>query len=123
MAIKKALIHRYDNKPDMLAVEKNGCSEVYKRSRDKNFDLVIVVPTQRARTSIAIVADAASEQYTPALAKHWPGRPDRYPVRIDVQNVRRTTMQKVREAMAKADKTWVAAWVVCAVELEENDLF
>ena len=45
MAIKKALIHRYDNLADILAVERNGCSEVYKRSQDNDFDIVIVVPT------------------------------------------------------------------------------
>jgi len=32
--MQKALIHRYDNKPDILAVEKMGCSEVYRRSKD-----------------------------------------------------------------------------------------
>ena len=26
--MQKALLHRYDNKPDILAVEKLGCSEV-----------------------------------------------------------------------------------------------
>jgi hypothetical protein len=123
MAKRWAIIHRYDNLPDILAVAKNGCSEVYKRAARDDFDLVIVVPTARARTLKAVVADAASRQYTPPRAKPWPGRPDAYPVRIDVKNVRYTTLTKVREAMKNANQTWAAAWVIKSVELEENDLF
>ncbi|BAU47458.1 hypothetical protein SVA_0879 [Sulfurifustis variabilis] len=123
MAKKKAIIHRYDNLPDILAVEKNGCSEVYKRSRDDDFELVIVVPTTRARTQKAVVADAASRQYRPPRARPWPGRPDAYPVRVDVRNVRYTTLSKVRDAMKKAGESWAAAWVIKSVMLEENDLF
>jgi hypothetical protein len=86
--MQKALIHRYDNKPDILAVEKNGCSEVYRRARDDDFDVVIVVPTSYARTQTAVIADATSGQYTPENARSWPGRPDAYPVRVEVTNVR-----------------------------------
>ena len=123
MTIKKAIIHRYDNLPDILAVEQNGCSEVYKRSRDEDFDLVIVVPTARARTLKVVVADAVGHQYRPPRAKPWPGRPDAYPVRINVKNVRYTTITKVREAMKNAGETWIAAWVIKSVKLEEDDLF
>lgn len=123
MAKKKAIIHRYDNLPDILAVEENGCSEVYKRSRDDDFELVVVVPTSRAHTLIAVVGDAASRQYKPARARPWPGRPDAYPVRIDLTNVRRTTLTKVREAMNNAGESWAAAWVIKSVVLEEQDLF
>jgi hypothetical protein len=122
MAKRKAIIHRYDNLPDILAVEKNGCSEVYKRAISDDFELVIVVPTTRAHTLKALVADATSRQYTPLKAKSWPGRPDAYPVRIDVKNVRYTTLTKIREAMKKAGESWAAAWVIKSVELEENDL-
>jgi hypothetical protein len=37
----KALVHRYDNEPDILPVESNQCSEVYVRFKDNNFDLVL----------------------------------------------------------------------------------
>jgi hypothetical protein len=123
MAKVKAIIHRYDNLKDILAVEQNGCSEVYKRAADDDFDVVIVVPTGRAKTQTAIVADATSRQYRPDKAKPWPGRPDAYPVRIDLDNVRRTTLTKVREAMKNAGESWQAAWVIKSVRLEENDLF
>jgi hypothetical protein len=123
MAKKRAIIHRYDNLPDILAIEKNGCSEVYKRSAEDDFDLVIVVPTTRAQTLTAVVAEATSRQYRPPKSKQWPGRPDAYPVRIDVTNVRYTTLTKVREAMRKAGEGWIGAWVLKAVELEEADLF
>ena len=123
MPKKKAIIHRYDNLADILAVEKNGCSEVYKRARDDDFELVIVVPTGRAKTLVSVVGEATSRQYIPPKAKPWPGRPDAYPVRIDVTNVRRTTLTKIREAMKNAGESWQAAWVIKSVLLEEGDLF
>ncbi len=43
-------------------IEKLGCSEVYRRTRDDDFDLV-VVPTTRARTDTAVVARPTSGQY------------------------------------------------------------
>lgn len=122
MAKRKAIIHRYNNLPDILAVEKNGCSEVYKRAVDDDFELVIVVPTERAKTQTTVIAEATSRQYSPPMAMPWPGRPDHYPVRIDVRNVQYTTLTKVREAMKKAGETWAAAWVIKSVELEEDDL-
>lgn len=122
MAKKKTIIHRYDNLPDILAVKTNGCSEVYKRAVDDDFELVVVVPTGRAKTRKAAFADAASRQYTPPKAMPWPGRPDAYPVRIDVKNVRPTTLTKVRQAMRNAGESWAAAWVIKSVVLDEDDL-
>lgn len=122
MARKKAIIHRYDNLPDIEAVERNGCTEVYKRAKDDDFEIVVVVPTSKAKTLKALVADAASGQFTPDRAKPWPGRPDAYPVRINVRNVRYTSLQRVREAMKKAGHSWAAAWVIKSVELEESEL-
>lgn len=84
---------------------------------------MIVVPTTRAKTQKAIVAEAVGRQYKPPRAKPWPGRPDAYPVRIDVKNIRYTTLSKVREAMKKAGESWAAAWVIKSVKIEENDLF
>lgn len=123
MAKRKAVIHRYDNLADIEAVERNGCSEVYKRAKDDEFELVVVVPTARAKSLKALVADATSGQFTPEKANPWPGRPDAYPVRINVCNVRYTSLQRVREAMQKAGHSWAAAWVIKSVELEESDLF
>lgn len=123
MAKRRAIIHRYDNLPDILAVERNGCSEVYRRAASDDFEIVIVVPTGRAKTSTAIVGDAASLQYTPAKSKPWPGRPDAYPIRIDLRNIRYITLEKVREALRKANETWAAAWVVKTVTIDDQDLF
>ena len=116
--IRNALIHRYDNKPDIEAVDKNHCSEVYQRVRDDGFEIVIVVPTTKAKTDLAVWGEATSEQYTPPESKPWPGRPDRYPYRVDMKNIKSTTLDKVRYAVTKAGKTWVAAWVVMTVEVE-----
>jgi hypothetical protein len=44
--MQKALIHRYDNKADILGVEKHCCSEVYRRSKDDTLDVVIVAVEQ-----------------------------------------------------------------------------
>ena len=124
MAVKKAIIHRYDNLRDILAVEINGFTEVSTRASDDDFDLVIVVPTGKARTRQAIVADAASRQYQPPQAMPWLGRTDARPVRIDVRNVRLTTLGGVQRAMDRAgERGWSAPWVIKTVRIEENDLF
>jgi hypothetical protein len=120
--MQKALIHRYDNKPDILAVEKNGCSDVYRRVRDDNFDVVIVVPTSHAGTQTAVVGDPTSEQYTPENALTWPGRPDAYPVRVDLTNVRYTTLDKVRKAVEAAGETWAGQWTVKVAAIDETVL-
>jgi hypothetical protein len=120
--VKKALIHRYDNKPDILAVEKFGCSDVYLRARDNTFDMVIVIPTGRARTDIAVIGDAVTSQISPVPHIVWPGRPDGYRVRVKMKNFRRTSVDKVRAALKKAGKTWAAQWQVSVVKIDETML-
>jgi len=71
---------------------------IYKRA----FDLVIIVPTVQARTKIAIIGEPVSPQYRPKDPSHWPGRPDRYRVRVDLRNIRYSTVDKVRAAVVKA---------------------
>lgn len=121
--MKKALVHRYDNKRDILAVEDNQCSEVYSRSKEDDFDLVIVVPTKAANTGLCVIADAKGKQYEPENPKPWPGKPDAYPVRIDVENVRFSNVRKVRLALEQAGKSWAAAWTILSVEVDEFLLF
>lgn len=120
--MKKAIIHRYDNKPDILAVEKNRCSEVYRRVNDNNFELVIVIPTGRAKTNFAVYADAESGQYIPPESKPWPGKPDRYTYRVDVTNVRRTTLDNVRNAIESAGNVYAGAWTVRVINIDESKL-
>lgn len=115
----RALIHRYDNEPDILAVEEKGFSDVYRRGCD-DFEIVVVVPTGAADTETAVVADAISDQYTPNVRGEWPGRPDRYPVRVNVENVRYTTRDRVKEAVIQAGQTWAAQWTVLCVDLDEE---
>lgn len=105
--------------PDVLAVEKNGCSEVYVRARDEAFQLVIVVPTVQARTKIAVIGEPATPQYRPTTATHWPGRPDRYGVRVDLRNIRYSTVDKVRTAVVKAGGKWAGRWSVAVRDLDE----
>jgi hypothetical protein len=118
--MQKALIHRYDNKPDILEVEKHCCSEVYRRSKDDTFDVVIVVPTGTAGTQIAVVGDATSGQYTPPESKPWPGRPDVYPIRVDLTNFRRTTLDRVREAVEATGQNWAGQWTVRMFAIDET---
>jgi predicted HNH restriction endonuclease len=113
----KALIHRYDNALDILAVEGNKCSEVYNRSRDDDFDVVIIIPTGKAKSDVAVIADAFSGQYKPDTPKTWPGRPDTYPVRVDVNNVRYTTIDQVKSAFECAGIGWAGQWLVRNVDL------
>ena len=120
--LKKALIHRYNNGPDILAVEKNGCSEVYQRSRDYGHEIVIVVPTTKAGTVIAVWGDTNGDQYRPKQSKTWPGQPDKYPVRIDMENVKYTTVYNVKDAVTKAGATWAAAWTIITVDQLDTSL-
>ena len=120
--MKKALIHRYDNEPDILAVETNGCSDVYRRVNGDDFEIVIIVPTLAAGTQVAVIADAISGQYLPKEPRAWPGRPDRYGVRVDVKNVRYTTVTKVRRVVEAAGVTWAAQWPVIMAMIDENSL-
>jgi hypothetical protein len=118
--LKKALIHRYDNEPDILAVETNGCSDVYRTVNGDDFEIVIIVPTLAARTQIAVIADAVSGQYRPKEPRAWPGRPDRYGVRVDVKNVRYTTLTQVQHAIEAAGATWAAQWTVKVAVIGET---
>ncbi|MFC4427208.1 HNH endonuclease [Deinococcus navajonensis] len=119
----RVLIHRYDNEPDILAVETRLYSDVYKRAPDDDFQLVAVVPTLKARTTVAMVAEAAGPQSAPSAGPPWPGRPDEYMVRVPLRNVRRTTLNHVRNAVMAAGETWAAQWTVRIFELDEQLLF
>lgn len=118
--MQKALIHRYDNKTDILEVEKHRCSEVYRRSKDNTFDIVIVVPTRKAGTEIAVIGDAISGQYKPPTPMPWSGRPDRYRFRVDLANIRYTTLAKVRKAVETSGKNWAAQWTVRMFTIDET---
>lgn len=116
----RALIQRYDNEPDILAVEDHGFSDVYTEATCDDFDIVVVVPTNAANTQTSVVAEATSPQYTPNVPADWPGRPDKYPVRVNVENVRYTNRELVKEAIIDAGHTWAAQWTVLCIELEET---
>lgn len=119
----RVLIHRYDNELDILDVEKRLYSDVYKRVPNDDFQLVAVVPTTKAKTTLAVVADAAGPQTPPTGGPPWPGRPDRYMVRVPVTNVRRTTVDRVRDAVLAAGVTWASQWTVKIVDLDVASLF
>jgi len=119
-SLKKAILHRYDNKPDIIAVEKNGCSEVFKRAKDNDFDLVVIIPTRNANTDFSLYGDAISEQYIPKQSKYWQGRPDKYAYRIDMKNIKHTSLGNVRKAVESTGTNWLGAWTVRVVMLDEN---
>ena len=122
--LRKALIHRYTNEHDIRAVKANGCSDVFKRSRESGFDLVIVIPTGKARSQIAAVGKAASDQYVvpPDKRAEWL-ESHKYVWRIDVTDVRYTSLTKVRRALEKRREPFVGAWTVKSAVLDEGDLF
>ena len=120
---KKTLIQRYDNEPDILAIEEFGCSDVFVQAKEDNFDLLVVVPTNDADTDVAVVAEPTSPQHTPNTQYPWPGKPEKYPVRVNVKNVRYTEVIYVREAMEAAGHTWAAAWQIKTAHLMPADLF
>lgn len=120
--MKCTLIHRYDNKPDVFAVEQKGFSDVYDSVDDDSFELLVVVPTRKANTDIAVVADPVSGQYQPKVQVDWPGRPDEYVWRVEVENVRYTTYDRVSRAVREAGGTWQAQWKVNTFDLDEETL-
>jgi len=115
----KVLVHRYDNEPDILKIASNGCSEVYQRSLNDDFEFVIVVPTLKARTNKAVIAQATSKQYKPDFSKSWPGRPDRYLWRVDLSNIRFTTVDIIKKAFDEAGIRWSGQWTVKNVVLPD----
>jgi hypothetical protein len=96
--MKTALIHRYDDPRDIQAVREFLGSEAYRSSlKFKNkFDLVIVVPTIATRSKMAVYGSAISGQYRPRVSKSWPGRVGPYNFRIDMEDVRLTTVARVK---------------------------
>ena len=120
--MKRALIQRYDNEPDIRAVAERGFSNTYRRSACDDFELVIVVPTRRACTDLVAVGRATSTQYTRVVGDSWPGRLERYPVRVDVADVRYTTVDRVRRAFEEAGVVWQAAWTVCVISVDDRRL-
>jgi hypothetical protein len=124
MAVRKVLIHRYNNEPDILAVETNCCSDVLSPA-GIDFDFVIVLPTSAAKTKITVFAEPASGQYRIRgrhSQKHWPGSPRvQYLFRVDLTNIRYTTLEKVKRALQDAD-SWVGQWTVKIAEMDVVDL-
>ncbi|MGZ0654509.1 hypothetical protein ACWPKS_02790 [Coraliomargarita sp. W4R72] len=113
------LIHRYDNLPDIRAIEGNRCSDVYTRAQNDNFEYVIIVPTGAAKTNVAVIAKATSGQYTANSIKEWPGRPDDgYLVRVNLTNIQYTTLDKVRTELKRVGKTWAAQWQVTTATID-----
>ncbi len=54
---------------------------------------------------------------------NWPGRPDAYTSRVDVEDVRYTTPVAVCRAFDRSRSTSVAAWTVANACLDDDDLF
>ena len=119
---KYTLIQRYDNEPDILAIEEFGAMDNY-TSVPNDIELIVVVPTNSARSDIVAVAEPISNQHTPTEQYPWPGRPDVYPYRILVENVRYTTRDLVRKALEDNGHTWAAPWKVKRADLAPADLF
>lgn len=118
----KALVQRYDNKEDIYAIEKFGCSDFPYRSADDQFDILIVVPTLRAKTSLALIADTTSAQYEPKKRLFWPSRKNRYRIRVDVKNIKYTDLDTVRGELEHAGLEFSEHWHIKTLCIEENNL-
>lgn len=117
--IKRALIHRYDNEPDILAVKEKGRSEVYDFCKKVGeFSVVIVVPTGKAKTTKVAVGDAVSGQVKADKPTVWPGRPDKYNVSVELENIQYTTIQRARAAIEAGGVKWQGQWKVNAADVD-----
>jgi hypothetical protein len=118
----KALVQRYNSKEDMYAIEKFACSDFPYRAPDNDFDMLIVIPTLRANTHLALIADTVSGQYKPAKKRYWPSKRREGRVRIDVKNVKYCDLNIVREELERAGLNWSGHWHVKTLLIEENNL-
>lgn len=120
--MKNVLVHRYNNRPDILAVGRNGCSDVNRRTEDDDFDYVLVIPTLEARYGRAVLARAASRQYAPTEPRDWPGMPGEYQVRVDVEDVVYIDLETAKRALINAGVIWAAQWQVTTAIIDIDSI-
>jgi predicted nucleic acid-binding protein len=90
------------------------------RSADDSFELVIIVPTRAPRSKVAVFGKPLSTQYAPKDRAPWPGRPDTYRVRVDLGDIRYTTLDKVRTAVRSGGGSWIGQLVVAVRTVDES---
>jgi hypothetical protein len=119
--IKKALIHRYDNEKDILAAQEWLFSDVHKRAKGFNHELLIIVPTLEANTPQCIFGNIRGGQQRIKQQVNWPGRPDHYEWRVYMNNAQRTTLEKIQMAI-EGDLKWNGHWEVSTRYVHPTDL-
>jgi hypothetical protein len=119
--VVNALIHRYDDRRDILSVKLlNKFSDSTHRAGGE-FSHVFVVPTQKAEDNLAIWGEAASEQYDIPKDRPFQGAfsPKECTARVDLAGIQYTTTEKVLAAMAPEDRSkWQAQWSARVVKID-----
>lgn len=118
------LVHRYDNEPDINAISKNGCSDVYRRATNDDFEYVLVIPTGKAKTSKAVLYKRKSGQCKIVENLKWPGRPDKYGWRTEIipESEVITTLEDVKKEFKRINLNFAGPWTVRAIQMDIRNL-
>lgn len=118
------LVHRYDNHQDIDAISKNGCSDVYRRATNNDFEYVLVIPTGKAKSSKAVLYKRKSGQYEILENLKWPGRPDKYGWRTEIMPETEviTTLELVKREFKRVELHFAGPWTVRAIQIDIRNL-
>lgn len=118
------LVHRYDNHQDIDAISKNGCSDVYRRATNNDFEYVLVIPTGKAKSSKAVLYKRKSGQYEILENLKWPGRPDKYGWRTEIMPETEviTTLELVKREFKRVELHFTGPWTVRAIQIDIRNL-
>jgi len=118
------LVHRYDNHQDIDAISKHGCSDVYRRATNNDFEYVLVIPTGKAKSSKAVLYRRKSGQYEILENLKWPGRPDKYGWRTEIMPETEviTTLELVKREFKRVELHFAGPWTVRAIQIDIRNL-
>lgn len=118
------LVHRYDNELDINAISKNGCSDVYRRAVNDDFEYVLVIPTGKAKSSKAVLFKRKSGQCKILENIKWPGRPDKYGWRTEIMPESEviTTLELVKREFKRVSLHFAGPWTVRAIQMDIENL-
>ena len=113
------LVHRYDNELDINAISTNGCSDVYRRAINNEFEYVLVIPTSKAKSYKCVLYKRKSGQTKIVENLKWPGRPDKYGWRTEIipESEVITTLENVKKEFKQCGLHFTGPWTVRAIKM------
>jgi hypothetical protein len=121
--MKATLFQRYANEPDLKAALVYLFSDVHRKGwRFRDPEFLVLVPTLKAKTNLAVFGEIAVEQRYIHRQAIWPGGDIDYKIRVHMVNANRTTVQKVKAAISPAElgNRWNGNWSVNGFYIDET---